>query len=97
MGNKITQNLFICDCKSTNHLMIFSYSEEENWNRVFVHVHLNPEHGFLKRLWHGLKYLFGYRSKFGDFDEFIFNPEDTYKLQNIVTYLKKCKDSNPKK
>ena len=43
---------------------------------------------FLKRVWSAIKYIFGYRSKYGHFDEFIFNKEDSDKLQKIVNHLK---------
>lgn len=38
---------------------------------------------------HGIKYIFGYRSMFGDFDEFIFKKEDVHKLERVVEFLKK--------
>jgi hypothetical protein len=36
-----------------------------------------------------VKYIFGYKSKYGAWDEFIFNPSDADKLQELVDYLKK--------
>ena len=35
------------------------------------------------------KYIFGYKCRYGAFDEFIFNSEDSEKLQDIANYLKK--------
>jgi hypothetical protein len=35
--------------------------------------------------------MFGYKSKYGAWDEFIFNPSDADKLQELVDYLKKQK------
>jgi ethanolamine utilization protein EutP (predicted NTPase) len=37
---------------------------------------------------HGVKYIFGYKSKYGAWDEFIFNSNDADKLQELVDYLK---------
>jgi len=37
---------------------------------------------------YGIKYIFGYRSRFGAFEEFIFNPDDVEKIERVVTYLK---------
>ena len=37
---------------------------------------------------YGIKYIFGYRCKYGAFDEFIFKPEDAYKIQRLANYLK---------
>lgn len=43
---------------------------------------------FWKRIKNAIKYIFGHRSIYGDFDEFIFKKEDANKLQAIVDYLK---------
>lgn len=47
-----------------------------------------PESNIFKRIWKAIKYLFGHRSIYGDFDEFIFKPKDADKLQEVVDYLK---------
>ncbi len=83
------EDLILCDCFSTEHLMIFLYDDDPDWDRVYVHTHLNPNRGFWKRLWQGLKYAFGHRSVYGDFDEMILRPRDHKKLQKVVDILKK--------
>jgi hypothetical protein len=85
------EELLICECHSTDHQLIFLYDDDPAWDRVYVHVHLSPERGFWKRLWFGLKYAFGYRSKYGDFDEMVLNPDDAVKIQRVATHLKKIK------
>lgn len=35
-----------------------------------------------------LLYIFGHRSAYGDFDEFIFNPKDADRLQSVVDHLR---------
>lgn len=81
--------LFICACNSVEHQMIVSYIEEDECKEVFCSVHLSPEPNILKRIWKALKYVFGHRSKYGDFDEFIFKSSDSGKLQEVVDYLKR--------
>jgi hypothetical protein len=44
-----------------------------------------------KRIWHGIKYLFGYRCRYGYWDEMIFTRKDADKLQKLVDELKKIK------
>lgn len=41
-----------------------------------------------KSIWIAIKYIFGYKCKFGYFDEFIFKKTDADKLQSVVNYLK---------
>ena len=76
--------LFICKCHNIEHQLIFSYYEDD----VFMSVHLLPERNIWKRFWIGIKYIFGYKSCYGDFDEFIFQPEDVHKLEKIVKHLR---------
>lgn len=86
MGETIN-DLFICQCYNTEHQLIFSYFPEEKED-VYVSVHLIPEYRIWKRIWIAIKYIFGYKCKFGHFDEFIFKRTDADKLQSVVNYLK---------
>lgn len=85
------QDLFICACHNVEHQLIMSYSDDDNYKEVYCSVHLKPEQNILKRIWRGVKYIFGHRSMYGEFDEFIFKSEDSDKLQKVVDYLKYCK------
>lgn len=82
------QELFICACNSVEHQLIMSYFIDDEIKDVYCSVHLKPERNVFKRIWKAIKYLFGHRSIYGDFDEFIFKPEDADKLQKIVDYLR---------
>ena len=80
--------LFICQCDNVEHQLIFSYFDDLDDGEVYVSIHLNPKHGIFKRIKYAIKYIFGYRSKYGDFDEFIFKNEDVHKLEKIVNFMK---------
>jgi hypothetical protein len=54
-------------------------------------VHLNKK-PILKRLKYAVQYLLGRKSRFGAFDEFIFNPDDAERLQEVVNYLKQSNE-----
>lgn len=83
--NETINDVFICQCSNTEHQLIFVY--DKDWDEVFVSVHLNHMYSFWKRVWAAIKYIFGYRSKYGHFDEFIFKKSDSKKLQKIVDFL----------
>ena len=87
MTKNNTPEIFICECHSTDHQMVILYSEDDGYPRVYSHVHLNTR-PFWQRLQYGIKYIFGYKSRYGAFDEFIFNPDDAERLQTLVNYLK---------
>ena len=79
--------LLLCDCSSDEHQMIVRW--DDNDKEVYVSIHLANNTGFWKRLWHGLKYAFGHRSRYGEFDEIILRKEDASNLQKVVDHLKR--------
>lgn len=82
------KEILLCECNSTEHQMVFLYDTEDKEHKmVYVHVHLNKK-PFLERLKYGIKYIFGYQSKYGAFDEFIFNPDDYKKLKDVLRHIK---------
>lgn len=87
-SNMEHNEVFICECNSPEHQAIFTWYDLEGLKAVYMEVHLKP-FGFWTRLKHAIKYVFGHRSNYGDFDEFIFKPTDVDKLEKIVEYLKK--------
>lgn len=84
------QELFICQCGDPSHQFIISADKETTEGPcAFISVHLNREHNIFKRLWYAVKYVFGRRSIYGDFDEIIINPNDADRLQKVVDFLKR--------
>ena len=84
---KTDKDVLLCECNSTEHQLIVLYDNQDEYPQVYFHIHLNKK-SFWNRLVYGIKYIFGYRSRFGAFEEFIFNPDDVEKIERIVTYLK---------
>lgn len=89
MESKIQQETLICQCNSIEHQISFSWIEDKDLEgEVYMEIHLS-QLSFWKRLKHGIKYIFGYRCMYGDFDEVILKKEDVNKLERIVEFLKK--------
>lgn len=84
--------LFICQCDSVEHQLVFSHFPDDEDNDVFMSIHLIPERNIRKRIWKAIKYIFGYKCTYGHFDEFIFDKADADKLQKIVDILKREDD-----
>jgi hypothetical protein len=78
--------LLLCDCSSDEHQMIVRWDNDDK--EVYVSIHLANCKGFWKRLWAGLKYAFGHKSRYGEFDEIILRKEDADNLQKVVDHLK---------
>lgn len=79
--------LVICDCHSVDHQLIFQFDTEDDRALVYIDVHLTKR-PFFSRVGYGLKYIFGYQSRYGAFDEFIIGSKDVKKFEKIVEYLK---------
>jgi len=71
-----------CACYSTEHALHFHFDRENN--EIYTEVLMRNWRGFFKRLWVAVKYLFGYKCRFGHFDCFEMRPEDARTLQVIL-------------
>lgn len=78
--------ILICDCNSSEHQIIIHKDSDENI--VYCHIRL-VKRSFWKRLILGIKYIFGYKCKFGHWDEFVFKPEHSQQIQNLLEHLNK--------
>ncbi len=84
------RELFVCQCNDPQHQFIIQTIDFDNNPGIFISVLLAPI-GFCKRLINGIKYIFGHRCRYGDFQEIIINPDDADRLQSVVDMLKEAK------
>ena len=80
------QDILICECSNIEHQIAFNYNADEKM--VYLVTRLCPL-SFWKRLKNGIKYIFGHKSRFGEFDEFILRADDANKIRNVYKFLKK--------
>jgi len=71
--------IIICECNSIEHQLIFRKFKDER--EIYLQIHLNKK-PFFKRLKYAFKYLFGYKCRFGAFDEVITTKEELQKIIN---------------
>jgi hypothetical protein len=91
MNRKLEETeILLCRCHSDEHQILVHFNEDDK--ELYLDVHLSPYHNFWQRLWRGLKYIFGYRCKYGHWDCFIFNENNADKLQAMADALKTIKD-----
>ena len=88
--NYTETDVFLCNCGSPEHQIIFQVSDFsdgmddkmlDDWpveerQMMTIHFNLSQYRGFFKRLGTAIKYLFGYKSKYGHFDCIILNYDD---------------------
>lgn len=95
------KELILCSCGSVEHQLIISHDvvseTEPEFDDVYVSIHLSTYRGFWKRLVYAVKYIFGYKSRYGAFDEIILEPDDHEKLQTVVNRLIEIKTKRAEK
>lgn len=69
--------LVLCDCGSAEHQLILSYcdDEEPEFQMMYVQIHLTTYKNIVKRILRAVRYVFGYKSKYGDWDEIVVSPQ----------------------
>jgi hypothetical protein len=82
-----SKELFVCECESVEHQLIFLYDENDTYSEIYCEIHLTTYMNFWQRLKHGVKYIFGFKSRYGAFDSIILNPDDHEKFQSVATKL----------
>jgi hypothetical protein len=79
--------LLICSCHSTDHQMIIYRNTDPLYGpEAYIHVHL-VRRSFWYRLKYAIKYVFGYKSRYGAWDEFILDPTHVESLEALVSHL----------
>ena len=76
--------ILICDCSSTEHQIVFHRKDDDGM--VYATIHLT-HCSFWRRLKKGIRYFFGYKCKYGHWDEFILSAEHAGKLREIANEL----------
>jgi len=74
-----------CDCNDLEHSIYLFSDRDIEYRRVYMYVHLSPMFGFLKRIVIGFKYMFGHRSRFGDFSEVCLDDDEIKRYIKFLT------------
>jgi len=73
---------FECECYTPEHTVRFTYDPDDGELYMSVYLWRWP---FWKRVWIAIKYVFGYTSKFGDFDSGTsFEARDLKRLSDLA-------------
>jgi hypothetical protein len=83
-----------CRCARLEHLAQFSYSYKD-WEsstvdpdrltaEMYLSVHLFSWHNILRRIWIAIKYIFGYRCRYGEWDCLLLSVMDVIKLRRFA-------------
>ena len=81
-----------CQCHSDEHRIIWWMDDgrDIDWEPMLGFSVFLPDYPkFWSRIWNAIKYIFGYKSKYGHFDSFLMKPED---IDNMVSMLLNFKE-----
>lgn len=70
-----------CSCYSPEHYILVTFNKEEK--EVYFNYFLETQKWY-KRILIGIKYIFGFRSKFGHFGEIIIDEKNTKVFKKII-------------
>jgi hypothetical protein len=73
---------FECSCGSDEHTLRFVLNLDEK--EIYTSVFLNDYRNIFKRVWTALKYICGYKSRYGHWDCFNLRPEDADRLRALL-------------
>lgn len=81
----MNHDILVCACNDVEHCMIFSYDEDF----FSVNIHLKKR-SFWARLVYAVKYIFGRQSKYGAFQEVLFEEKQINDLKAIIRKYEKA-------
>jgi hypothetical protein len=76
---------FDCACHSSEHTLRFAWDDEDN--SIYTEVFLQHYRNFFQRMWVAVKYVFGYKCRYGHFDCFIMQAKDADRLKHMLNKL----------
>lgn len=71
--------IVLCECNWAEHQLLITKDEYN----LYLEVHL-AQHSFFKRLKIGLAYIFGHRSRYGAWEEFIIGDTAKERLLKVL-------------
>lgn len=76
-----------CECKDASHVLRFVYDFETDDSyppELYAEVHLRHYRPFWKRILNAIRYVAGFKSRYGDFDCTLIGKDEATRLQNLL-------------
>lgn len=78
---------FDCSCDTAEHTLRMTYFLDDFGNmeedEIYAEIHLS-KYGFWRRVWKALKYVFGYKCRYGHWDCWILKRTDAERLKALI-------------
>jgi hypothetical protein len=87
------ENLILCECGSPEHQIIIIKDDEfRDIRMVYLQIHLKTYKNFIKRIWIAIKYICGYKCKYGNWDVIILTTNNYQPLKDAIEFLENKSD-----
>jgi len=73
---------FECECGSDEHTLRFTLDKKDK--EIYTSIFLNNYDNIFKRIFRAIKYIFGYKCKYGHWDCWIMRENDVQKLLDML-------------
>ncbi len=91
--NPIKIEHIVCSCGSSEHVLEFMFDideKEPQFDHIYTQVQLHQYRTFRERVWVAIKYIFGYKCRYGVWDCTVMEKEEAKKLYKFLgQYIKK--------
>lgn len=75
-------NYIECKCESAEHTIRFV--EDKNENEISVEIQLSQYMNVFQRIWNSIKYICGYKCKYGHWDVTLIKNEDRERIIKLL-------------
>ena len=82
--------IVVCDCHSSeHHLQLHYFIDNDNPfpREVYIQPFLNTYYNFWKRVKAGIKYIFGYKCMYGQWDSMCITRENYQAFKDMIDFL----------
>lgn len=76
-----------CSCFSPEHTLSFWLDDDKDYRAIYVSVFLSHDVWY-KRLINAFKYVFGYKCRYGHFEEFVLDSVGVDHLKKVIDQFK---------
>ena len=73
-----------CQCFSDEHVLKWSLDDDSDWPALYASVFLNQYRNVFKRIWVAVKYVFGYKCRYGHWDCFEMRAKDIGRMKALL-------------
>lgn len=80
-------DILLCSCGSHEHQIIIHKDIDDDVKSVSIHYHLTTYRNIFKRMWIAIKYVFGYKCKYGEWDSIIIDENNYKPLKDVIDFI----------